>query len=492
MLAPVTTTIPPRVQPSAEGALPPEGDAFGDLVADLLEMAKDDTGMDAVIFPGDGARASIAAFAAAIAAVSEPDTPPPVASEPVSQIRMARMTAVLAGPPENGTPPAVPDTLDPIPLIDRIKGVLPDMPQHDLLPPALPQPDLPEAGDPAGRIRDLLMPDAMTDRPSAPSGASLQPDLTELRDLLPQEPHRAERLPAPALPLTPTASRPDPVSVHQPVPPQDATSVLADFPIKAKHLLPIDAHRPSDGTLAKQAAPQQLPDQPLIAALPAERPPVKARIEGAWPPLQDTAQRTGPQQEDNASSGPSIQMMPAPLAPDSLQGQLFPPQVDEGAASSPMEQGLAGLPAAHLPAAGQSTSLSPIPSFAATPPHLVPDLVRLIAAQPDGPVSLTLRPEELGTLKFHLTQTGDEMRIHLTVDQPATLDLLRRHADQLVAELRQAGFGNASLAFSGGGAQDGPPRDDPPSRAVAQAEQVATAFAPPPQRAATGALDLRL
>lgn len=150
-----------------------------------------------------------------------------------------------------------------------------------------------------------------------------------------------------------------------------------------------------------------------------------------------------------------------------------------------------GLPSVQNAVAGSPAATSFLPPVQSPPSHLVPDLVRLLSAPPDGTVSLTLRPEELGTLHFQMSQTGDEMRIHLTVDQPATLDLLRRHTDQLLSELRHAGFSNATLSFSGGNTQEGPPREQSPTRGYAEDDLPANP-AYPASRPAHGALDLRL
>lgn len=94
-------------------------------------------------------------------------------------------------------------------------------------------------------------------------------------------------------------------------------------------------------------------------------------------------------------------------------------------------------------------------------PHLptaLPDLViRQILPNigSTGAVSVTLAPVELGTLRFEVTSRGEGLHLHLMVDAPATLDLLRRQGDQILAELRQAGFAQASLSFAPGGGQSG-------------------------------------
>lgn len=80
---------------------------------------------------------------------------------------------------------------------------------------------------------------------------------------------------------------------------------------------------------------------------------------------------------------------------------------------------------------------------------ILDEVQRLASTPSGGPVTLTLSPEELGTLRFVVQETEQGLYLHLTVDQPATLDLLRRQADLLLSDLRQFGFHNASLSFAG-------------------------------------------
>lgn len=123
---------------------------------------------------------------------------------------------------------------------------------------------------------------------------------------------------------------------------------------------------------------------------------------------------------------------------------------------------------------------------------LAAEVVRLIQAIPDGPVVLTLSPRDLGTLQFEVTQTDRGLHIQLAVDKPETFDLLRRQADELLADLRQAGFSGASLSFTWGGAQDSPAaRGQNPDQTEISPEQAQPAQKPQ-QALPLGALDLRL
>ena len=127
---------------------------------------------------------------------------------------------------------------------------------------------------------------------------------------------------------------------------------------------------------------------------------------------------------------------------------------------------------------------------------LAADVLRLVQTAPNGPVTLTLRPEELGTLRFEMTQTDHGLHIHLAVEQPQTLDFIRRQGDQLLADLRQAGFASATFSFSGGGAQDAPPQQEETPRDAARLPNspVAHDFRSLHQRPSLplGTLDLRL
>ncbi|SIO13176.1 flagellar hook-length control protein FliK [Vannielia litorea] len=71
---------------------------------------------------------------------------------------------------------------------------------------------------------------------------------------------------------------------------------------------------------------------------------------------------------------------------------------------------------------------------------------------PDGPIELSLHPEELGRLK--LSFSGAEAGLHVVIaaERPETLDLLRRHIDVLAQEMRRLGAEGAQFSFLGGNA----------------------------------------
>lgn len=91
-----------------------------------------------------------------------------------------------------------------------------------------------------------------------------------------------------------------------------------------------------------------------------------------------------------------------------------------------------------------------------TPRHGLPEarqiarqLARQVSADHDR-IEITLTPEELGKVRLVMTP-GETPTVSVHADNPATLDLMRRHADVLMRELSDTGFGGASLSFGDGG-----------------------------------------
>ncbi|WP_185960981.1 flagellar hook-length control protein FliK [Aliiroseovarius halocynthiae] len=90
-----------------------------------------------------------------------------------------------------------------------------------------------------------------------------------------------------------------------------------------------------------------------------------------------------------------------------------------------------------------------------SPPARGPEIPRMVSAQiseiirqqPDRPVELTLSPEELGRLRMSFQSDGSSMHVTLSFERPDTLDLMRRHIDQLAQDLRTSGLSDVSFTF---------------------------------------------
>ena len=136
-------------------------------------------------------------------------------------------------------------------------------------------------------------------------------------------------------------------------------------------------------------------------------------------------------------------------------------------------------------------SPSPGPASPIMPAAVSPTIVDMTKSGNDGPVELVLSPEELGRLTISIRHDGDFVRVTVIADRPETLDLMRRHGGDLLADLRQAGFAGASLNFG----QGGQPRFANPQAAtkIEPAQHLPTETKPTaPSRSRTGSgVDLR-
>ncbi|RPE64641.1 flagellar hook-length control protein FliK [Pacificibacter maritimus] len=104
-----------------------------------------------------------------------------------------------------------------------------------------------------------------------------------------------------------------------------------------------------------------------------------------------------------------------------------------------------------------------LPLALATQPELPARLAAQIAdvakQLPDGPIEISLSPEELGKVKltFQLSESG-AMTVVIAAERPDTLEFMRRNADSLLAEFSELGYENSSLQFqqdNQNNAQDG-------------------------------------
>lgn len=98
----------------------------------------------------------------------------------------------------------------------------------------------------------------------------------------------------------------------------------------------------------------------------------------------------------------------------------------------------------------------PVPRTAQALPALATQLAQHTTAAKSGGVDVLLSPEELGKVRFEIVQTNDMIRIMLSAERPETMDLFRRHSEQLLQEFRQSGFTGTSLSFGQWSQQEKP------------------------------------
>ncbi|MBL4813634.1 MAG: flagellar hook-length control protein FliK [Rhodobacteraceae bacterium] len=67
---------------------------------------------------------------------------------------------------------------------------------------------------------------------------------------------------------------------------------------------------------------------------------------------------------------------------------------------------------------------------------------------------IMLTPEELGRVRLSLHSVGDKVVVMIAAERPETVELMRRHMDELERELRAEGFEDVSFEFGGDTAPD--------------------------------------
>lgn len=126
----------------------------------------------------------------------------------------------------------------------------------------------------------------------------------------------------------------------------------------------------------------------------------------------------------------------------------------------------------------------------------VADAVR--QAGPTGALEIALDPEELGRVRLVFSAAEAGLAVTLQAERGETLEMLRRHVDLLLSDLRARGFDDVQVDF--GGSMWGGQREASKERGIARHEDAgvspaataATAAAHADVPAPTGGLDLRL
>ena len=207
---------------------------------------------------------------------------------------------------------------------------------------------------------------------------------------------------------------------------------------------------------------------PAMVTLPAT-PAVFADIEGAPDPAQTTL-----------GSAP----------PPAVLQAIEPPQVvAAGAQGTVLDIGPMAPDATYLTRSYPHQSL---PSLAQQARAALSQITR---DQP-GRIDLTLTPESLGRVHFDMRPEGTGLAVTLSAERPETLELMRRHLPDLLAELKDLGVQPGTLTFgswSGGHPSpkpEGPPAADHDPQERTAPPQPLTPSKPMPTTA--GGLDLRL
>lgn len=127
-------------------------------------------------------------------------------------------------------------------------------------------------------------------------------------------------------------------------------------------------------------------------------------------------------------------------------GTAAPPDAAGQAFQAPADPDMPGASAAPL-ARDTAAASADQPSTLRLPPLAEPhrQIADAIVRTSSGQVEITLDPVELGRVTVLLGEDGNPGRLALLVERPETLELIRRHSDQLLRDLRENGMPDARL-----------------------------------------------
>lgn len=277
-------------------------------------------------------------------------------------------------------------------------------------------------------------------------------------------------------PPVPEASRPGPGMTRprltergQPVQPVEVAP-----PSQSAELLP--KRKPADASPILRAAQEAWPAASPITQVAAGRPDKAATLAARTAALQGRHERQIAQPGELPNPEHSI-VGPAPTQ----TGQTPPPngnhQLPQGTQIGSPEQtkaganGLARLDqpggergdaaALRLDISGLAnpTGGDPLPQKSEAGRVPTAQLVDHLLRQPERAVEISLHPRELGRVHMALAVSEHGMTLTITADRPETLDLMRRHIDQLAQEFRQLGQNEVGFAFRQGDADRQPGQD---------------------------------
>lgn len=272
----------------------------------------------------------------------------------------------------------------------------------------------------------------------------------------------------------------------------------------------------SSGRLPQGSAPlQDVPDTQIdIKQFPASSP----NIPGPAAPEAATTSRDLPSpMKEGRPDMVRLRMTPDRDGPPSAPSLSPPPAAERSAQTSAVQGALPDTTTGFLPQAewamgeaADASSSTPLQDLRRTlqetvtlhrmgeaPPPAERQMAAAISASASGRTDILLDPQELGRVRLSLE--GDELALVLTIqaERADTADLLRRNADILLQEFRDAGYANLTFTFADPGQSADQsadqtlslPDDDDESFAAAPPEMLAEVVA---LRPGTGTLDLRL
>jgi hypothetical protein len=236
---------------------------------------------------------------------------------------------------------------------------------------------------------------------------------------------------------------------------------------------PLDLRVPVASPTAGQSLADVAPANP--STLPPAAPEVPARLSPTTPAgIVFEAVSQGKAIEPEVPEEARLPSEPTPIPAEAIRSKSPPPDklpIDLSVNSAMEIEALNALPDLGLEPMGMLTSMSPFSpiGLAADPASgLIPTatpttqaalaapLLQVLSGPKTGTTEIALSPEELGHVQLSFRENPsdpDRLVLAMAFERPDVMDLFRRHADQLLAEIRAAGYSGVDLSFSQSGAE---------------------------------------
>lgn len=152
-------------------------------------------------------------------------------------------------------------------------------------------------------------------------------------------------------------------------------------------------------------------------------------------------------------------------------------------------------PSAWDPRSTTPASLTQALSRPETPGMIGRQMAEALQRFPDRPVELSLNPEELGRVRLSIAAGEGGITVHVLAERPETLDLMRRHIDQLAREFQALGYESINFAFNEGQSDQNAGTDgegNAPHASQSDADEMVAQTATPITLVPSSGVDLRL
>jgi len=232
--------------------------------------------------------------------------------------------------------------------------------------------------------------------------------------------------------------------------------VASPLPAMVPQSMPDAALAPAPTAQPAPATPVLTPTHPAAVALTTAQmtaPPAEGRpIPSLGPSPGLPGQEPPPAPEAAPLSEPSrdkpVQTVPTPLSPvavtelSATEPMSTPDRMlaEPCGPEAPTESRRSSDPVSHAHRAGVEGQ---------TPPER--QIVTAVTTSASGRTEILLDPQDLGRVRVSLDGNDGALVVTIEAEKPETIDLLRRNADILIEEFRDAGYTSLSFNFAGRG-----------------------------------------